>query len=111
MSLICFCAGIVFSALLLLDNANVVDSRDLDFTCSDGADAVQAFCLPKNYTKQDRPNSFSDEKMYVSTGFIIDDVSDVDDDSCAVTLVLIMRFSWIEDRLVYEDAKIFVVLL
>ena len=38
--------------------------------------------------------------MAISTAFIIDDVSDVDDDSCAVTLVLIMRFSWKEDRLV-----------
>ena len=41
--------------------------------------------------------------MNVSSGFIIDDVSDVDDDSCAVTLVLVMRFSWKESRMVKKD--------
>ena len=71
----------------------------VDYTCRDSV-PTQAFCLPPDYTRQDRPNAAEEEPMPVSTGFIIDDVSDVDDETCAVTLVLIMRFSWREDRLV-----------
>ena len=45
------------------------------------ASLTQAFCLPADYAKQDRPEA--SDVMYVDAGFIVDDVSDVDDDSCA----------------------------
>ncbi len=81
----------------------VVSSSSSTLGCSSVSSGGASFCLPGDYIRQDRPNALSDEPMVVNTGFIIDDVSDVDDDSCAVTLVLIMRFSWIEDRLVKLD--------
>lgn len=86
----------LFSSLL----ATAATGIGVSYQCDEEMTSPQAFCLPASYTKQDRPNALDDEKMLVSTGFIVDDVSDVDDDSCAVTLVLIMKFSWKEDRLV-----------
>ena len=39
-------------------------------------------------------------------GFLIDDVSSIDDVSCEVTLVLVMKFQWVEPRLVSEPSRI-----
>ena len=38
--------------------------------------------------------------QYVLAGFLIDDVSSIDDVSCEVTLVLVMKFQWAEPRMV-----------
>ncbi len=84
----------------------------LDFVCGEvsyrcNQKHKQPFCLPESYNKQDRPNAYSDSnrRVDVSTGFIIDDVSDVDDDACAVTLVLIMKFSWTDERVVVDKQE------
>ena len=56
------------------------------------------FCLPSDYSPHDRPEV--EGVQYVLAGFLIDDVSSIDDVSCEVTLVLVMKFQWIEPRLV-----------
>ncbi|XP_059083243.1 glutamate-gated chloride channel alpha-like [Tigriopus californicus] len=68
----------------------------LGMECLPNSSPLQPFCLPSNYSKEDRP---CEEKFQIFTAFIIDDVSVVDDISCAVTMALIMRFSWIEPRM------------
>jgi hypothetical protein len=81
-------------------------ARSDQLTCSEavGGVVLSAFCIPFNYSRHDRPTmeaaADDDNPMFVSTGFIIDDVSDIDDKSCEVTLVLIMKLSWTEERLV-----------
>ena len=59
-------------------------------------------CLPLNYSKGEKPPPL-DEVLEIDSGFVIDDVSDVDDEACAVTLVLIMRFKWKDRRLVLPE--------
>ncbi len=41
----------------------------------------------------------------VTTGFVIDDVSDIDDNACEITLVMVMKFRWTEERLVKPDRR------
>ena len=50
----------------------------------------------------DRPDS--EGLQFVDAGFIINDVSSIDDVSCEVTLVLVMKFQWVEPRLVRSQA-------
>ena len=78
------------SSKYYLEDADAEDQEDFK---------SQAFCLPSSYSKQDRPNVFSSDILQVKTGFIVDDVTDVNDDSCAVTMVLVMRFHWEEKRM------------
>ena len=56
------------------------------------------FCLPSDYSPHDRPEV--EGVQYVLAGFLIDDVSSIDDVSCEVTLVLVMKFQWAEPRMV-----------
>ena len=56
------------------------------------------FCLPPSYSPHDRPEV--EGVQTVHAGFLIDDVSSIDDVSCEVTLVLVMKFQWVEPRMV-----------
>ena len=78
----------------------VNDAKEVTEQHGDEVFRSQAFCLPASYSRQDRPNVFSSDVLKVKTGFIVDDVTDVNDDSCAVTMVLVMRFHWEEKRMV-----------
>ena len=63
---------------------------------------MPAFCLPSDYSPHDRPEFEGVQRVYA--GFLIDDVSSIDDVSCEVTLVLVMKFQWVEPRLVSEPS-------
>ena len=63
---------------------------------------MPAFCLPADYSPHDRPEFEGVQRVYA--GFLIDDVSSIDDVSCEVTLVLVMKFQWVEPRLVRSQA-------
>ena len=50
-----------------------------NFACSNDPEVFQSqsFCLPKNYSKQDRPNVDSDDLMTIHTGKQISNVMNI----------------------------------
>lgn len=85
---------------LLLSLLSMFIPKVSSLECLANSSQLQPFCLPSNYSKDDRP---CEERFSIFTGFIIDDVSVVDDTSCAVTMALIMRFSWTEPRMLVNE--------
>ena len=88
------CIQSVFGIYLLENkiNSNLISDNNECTSC----------CLPLNYSKSENPPP-KDQLLRINSKFVIDDVSDVDDESCAVTLVLIMRLSWRDSRLILAN--------